>query len=154
LLETTQTTPTKGQQWPLRSTHQARRARQGGRGPSRRESAGEGRPRTGREECTRSRPGAGSSCTHTEKTKSDISEWWNDLGRDWKKQIESIRREVDQDRATHDLKHEQKAAQRADDDAAFAIDYVYAALAEAEYAVLDAYLAHKEADELAQAPSS
>lgn len=91
---------------------------------------------------------------HTEKTKSDISEWWNDLGRDWKKQIESIRREVDQDRATHDLKHAQKAAQRADDDAAFAIDYVYAALAEAEYAVLDAYLAHKEVDELAQAASS
>jgi hypothetical protein len=90
---------------------------------------------------------------HTEKTKSDISEWWNDLGRDWKRQIESIRREVDQDRAAHDLKHAQKAAERADDDAAFAIDYVYAALAEAEYAVLDAYLAHKEADELAQAVS-
>ncbi len=48
----------------------------------------------------------------------------------------------------------EKAAQRADDDAAFAIDYVYAALAEAEYAVLDAYLAHMEADELADAASS
>ena len=91
---------------------------------------------------------------HTEKTKGDISKWWTDLGRDWKKQIDSIRREVDKDRAAHDLKHAQKAAQRADDDAAFAIDYVYAALAEAEYAVLDAYLAHKEADELAQATSS
>ena len=66
---------------------------------------------------------------HTEKTKSDISEWWKDLGRDWKKQIESIRRHVDKDRAAHDLKHAQKAAERADDDAAFAIDYVYAALA-------------------------
>jgi hypothetical protein len=91
---------------------------------------------------------------HTEQTKSDISEWWNQLGRDWKKQTESIRRAVDKDRAAHDLKHAQKAAQRADDDAAFAIDYVYAALAEAEYAVLDAYLAHKEADELAQSTSS
>ncbi len=91
---------------------------------------------------------------HTEKTKNDVSDWWSNLGRDWKKQVKSIRREVDQDRATHDLKHAQKAAQRADDDAAFAIDYVYAALAEAEYAVLDAYLAHMEADELAQAPSS
>jgi len=91
---------------------------------------------------------------HTEKTKNDISEWWTNLGRDWKSQIESIRREVDKDRAAHDLKHAQKVAERADDDAAFAIDYVYAALAEAEYAVLDAYLAHKEADELAQATSS
>ena len=91
---------------------------------------------------------------HTEKTKNDISEWWSDLGREWKKQIASIRREVDKDRASHDLKHAQKAAERADDDAAVAIDYVYAALAEAEYAVLDAYLAHKEADELAQTTSS
>jgi len=91
---------------------------------------------------------------HTEKTKSDISEWWKDLGRDWKNQIESIRRSVDKDRAAHDLKHAQRAAARADDDAAFAIDFVYAALAEAEYAVLDAYLAHMEADELAQAASS
>ena len=36
---------------------------------------------------------------HTEKTKNDISEWWSDLGRDWKTQTASIRREVDQDRA-------------------------------------------------------
>ena len=91
---------------------------------------------------------------HTEKKKNDVSEWWSDLGREWKKQIASIRREVDKDRAAHDLKHAQKAAERADDDAAFAIDYVYAALGEAEYAVLDAYLAHKEADELAQSTSS
>jgi hypothetical protein len=91
---------------------------------------------------------------HTEKTKDNISEWWKDLGREWKNQTESIRRHVDKDRAAHDLKHAQKAAERADDDAAFAIDYVYAALAEAEYAVLDAYLAHAEADELAQAASS
>jgi hypothetical protein len=90
----------------------------------------------------------------TEKTKNDISEWWSDLGREWKKQIASIRREVDKDRAAHDLKHAQKAAERADDDAAFAIDFVYAALGEAEYAVLDAYLAHKQADELAQTTSS
>jgi hypothetical protein len=91
---------------------------------------------------------------HTEKTKNDISEFWSNLGRDWKIEVESIRREVDKQRAVHDLKHAQKAAKRADDDAAFAIDYVYTALAEAEYAVLDAYLAHKEADELAQATSN
>lgn len=87
----------------------------------------------------------------TEKTKGDISDWWDNLGRDWKKQVTSMRRDVEEDRAKHDLKHAQRAAQRADDDAAFAIDYAYAALVEAEYAVLDAYLAHKEADELAQA---
>ena len=36
-------------------------------------------------------------------------------------------------------------------DAAFAIDFAYAALDEAEYAVLDAELAHMEADDLADA---
>jgi hypothetical protein len=90
---------------------------------------------------------------HTEKTKGEISDWWNDLGREWKRQIDSIRREVDKGRAEHDLKHAQHVAERADEDAAFAIDYAYAALVEAEYAVLDAYLAHEEADELAQAKS-
>lgn len=32
---------------------------------------------------------------HADKTKRDISEWWSDLGREWQKQIDSIRREVD-----------------------------------------------------------
>jgi hypothetical protein len=91
---------------------------------------------------------------HTEKVKGEVSAWWEQLGRDWKTQVASIRRAVDRDRADHDLQHAQKVAERADEDAAFAIDYAYAALAEAEYAVLDAYLAHKEADELAEAPSS
>jgi hypothetical protein len=90
----------------------------------------------------------------TDKTKGDLSDLRKNLGREWKKQTALIRRDIDEDRAVHDLAHAQKAAQRADDDAEFAIDYVYAALAEAEYAVLDAYLAHSEADELAEAASS
>jgi hypothetical protein len=40
----------------------------------------------------------------------------------------------------------------AEDDAVFAIDYAYAAIEEAEYAVLDASLARVEADELAAVP--
>jgi len=89
-----------------------------------------------------------------EKTKGEISEWWAKLGRDWRTQTASIRREVDKCRAAHDLEHAQHVADRADDDAAFAIDYAYAALLEAEYAVLDACLAHKEVDELSQASSN
>ena len=42
-------------------------------------------------------------------------------------------------------------ADQADDDAAFAVDYAYAAIEEAEYAVLDSELAHMEADDLADA---
>jgi hypothetical protein len=45
-----------------------------------------------------------------------------------------------------------KAELEADvDDAFYAIDYAYAAIEEAQYAVLDALLAHQRADELAQA---
>ncbi len=39
------------------------------------------------------------------------------------------------------MKAAQRKADQADDDAAFAIDYTYAAIEEAEYAVLDAELA-------------
>jgi hypothetical protein len=48
----------------------------------------------------------------------------------------------------------QRRAENAEDDAAFAIDFAYAALEEAEYAALDASLARMEANELAAAPTS
>jgi hypothetical protein len=89
----------------------------------------------------------------TQNAKGEISARWDEMGREWKRQIASIRREVDKGRAEHDVKHAQHKAERADEDAAIAIDFAYAALEEADYAVLDAYLAHKEADELAQAVS-
>ena len=44
-----------------------------------------------------------------------------------------------------------RAAERAREDASYAVDYAYAAIEEALYAVLDADLAHRRADELAQA---
>jgi hypothetical protein len=46
----------------------------------------------------------------------------------------------------------QEYADQAEADASFAVDYAYAAIDEAEYAVLDAALARKEADEMAAAP--
>jgi hypothetical protein len=47
----------------------------------------------------------------------------------------------------HDLHEAQRRADRAEDDARFAIDFAYSAIGEAEYAVLDASLARMEADE-------
>jgi hypothetical protein len=82
---------------------------------------------------------------------SNVSAWWAKVQQSWNENIASIRRAVDERKAQHDLKSAQRAAEQADEDAAFAIDYAYAALEEAEYAVLDADLAHKEADELAAA---
>jgi hypothetical protein len=59
-----------------------------------------------------------------------------------------VRQGADDRKAAHDLKSRQRAAERADEDAAFAVDYAYAAIGEAQYAVLDADLAHREVDEL------
>ena len=45
----------------------------------------------------------------------------------------------------------QRYAENAEDDATFAVEYAYAAIEEAQYAVLDTALARKKADELAAA---
>jgi hypothetical protein len=82
--------------------------------------------------------------------KGDLSAQWDTVQRSWSEHVDAVRTSIDERRAAHDLKHAQKAADRADDDAAFAIDYASAVIEEAEYAVLDAELAHMEADELAQ----
>jgi hypothetical protein len=73
------------------------------------------------------------------------------MGRSWNEHLAAPRKNIDEKRATHDLKSAQRAERRADDNAS----YAYSAVVEAEYAVLDAVLAHVEADELAAAaPSS
>ena len=78
-----------------------------------------------------------------------VSAWWDGVGRSWNDHVATVRRSIDDRRAAHDLKSAQRAAADADDDASYAVDYAYAAVEEAEYAVLDATLAHLEADELA-----
>jgi hypothetical protein len=83
-----------------------------------------------------------------EENKGQISAWWDSVQRSWHEHIAEIRKKVEDRRASHDLKAAQRAAERADNDAAFAVDYAYAAIEEAEYAVLDADLAHMEADEM------
>ena len=82
-------------------------------------------------------------------SKDHISSWWEDVQRSWNEHLSAVRKDVEQKREAHDLRSAKKQADRADDDAAFAIDYAYAAIIEAEYAVLDAALAHKHLDELA-----
>lgn len=84
-----------------------------------------------------------------EQTKQRVSSWWTTVGRSWNEHIAAMHQSVDDRRAAHDLKSAQRAAVQADDDAGYAVDYAYAAIEEAEYAVLDAALAHQEADELA-----
>ena len=82
-----------------------------------------------------------------EEKKGKLSVWWYDVQRSWDEHIESRR-------AEHDLERAQMNADNAEDDASFAVDYAYGAIEEAEYAVLDAALARKHADELATASTS
>jgi hypothetical protein len=65
--------------------------------------------------------------------------------------VAAVKENIDDRKAEHDVDRANKRAENAEGDAAFAIDYAVAAIEEAEYAVLDAALARKEADELAGA---
>jgi hypothetical protein len=65
--------------------------------------------------------------------------------------VAALKEDMADRRAEHDLDRANMRAENAEADAAFAIDYAVAAIEEAEYAVLDAALARKEADELAGA---
>jgi hypothetical protein len=81
--------------------------------------------------------------------KGKLSAWWESLQRSWNEHVAEIRQNIDEKRGAHDLDVAQRQADSAEEDAAFAIDYAYGAIEEAEYAVLDATLARMEADELA-----
>jgi len=82
-------------------------------------------------------------------TAADVSAWWTDVGRAWDTHITKMRQHIHEQSAKHDLKTAQRDAEDAAAYASYLIDYTYAAVQEAEYAVLDATLARKEADELA-----
>ena len=89
-----------------------------------------------------------------EEKKGKLSVWWYDVQRSWDEHIERIRTDIDSRRAEHDLERAQTNADNAEYDAAFAVDYAYGAIEEAEYAALDATLARMHADELATASTS
>jgi hypothetical protein len=80
---------------------------------------------------------------------AEVSAWWTDLGRSWDEHIAKMRVRIDKKAAEHDLKAAGRAADEASAYASYVIDYTFAAVREAEYAVLDAALAQMEADELA-----
>lgn len=83
--------------------------------------------------------------------KGQMSAQRDSVQRSWNEHLAGVRKSVEERRAKHNLKSAQKAADQADDDAEFAIAFAYAAIEEAEYAVLDDALAHMELDELTNA---
>ena len=84
-----------------------------------------------------------------EANKGQISDWWDGVQKSWNDFIATARQNIDEKRAEHDQNVANRAADNAEDDAAFAIDYAYGAIEEAEYAVLDATLARMDAEALA-----
>ena len=84
-----------------------------------------------------------------ETTKDKASAGWDNVQRSWNDHLAGVRKDFDDRKAAHDLKSAQRAADRAEEDAAWAIDYALAAVEEADSAVLDATLARMEADDLA-----
>jgi hypothetical protein len=94
------------------------------------------------------------SCARPPTPKGRISRWWKGVQASWNEHVATIRQNIDERRSEHDLNAAQRAADNAEDDAAFAVDYAYAAIEEAEYAVLDATLARMNADSLAKGTGS
>jgi hypothetical protein len=67
--------------------------------------------------------------------------------RSWNEQVAQIREDVESKKTELDVHTAQKRAEHTEDDAAFAVEFAYSAVVEAEYAVLDAVLARMDADE-------
>lgn len=85
-----------------------------------------------------------------EKGEEQISDAWKEMQISWNNATATLRQNIQNRKAEHDLHKAQRSADLAEDDAKFAIDFAYSAIGEAEYAVLDATLARKEAEELSQ----
>jgi hypothetical protein len=82
------------------------------------------------------------------------SDWWDNVQKSWNDHIAVIRRNIDEKRAGHDVTAAKRAADIAEADAEFAVNFALGAIDEAEYAVLDATLARMNADSLVSGSDS
>jgi hypothetical protein len=82
-------------------------------------------------------------------SKDKATTGWDNMQRSLNEHHAAFHRKFEDQKAAHDLKAAQRAADSAEEDAAWAIDYAYAAIDEADYAVLQAMLARMDADALA-----
>ena len=83
--------------------------------------------------------------------KTDAAESWDDVQRSWNAHIAKVREDVQRKTAQLNAADSSDRADWAETDASLAIDYAYSAIEEAEYAVLDAILARREAEDAAMA---
>jgi vacuolar-type H+-ATPase subunit I/STV1 len=85
-----------------------------------------------------------------EKSKAGISGRLSDMQRSWNDHISSVREDLEDKRAKHDVHVAQRSADDAEAYASFATDHAYSAVVEAEYAALDAVLARMDADQMSE----
>lgn len=60
-----------------------------------------------------------------EANEGKVSSWWDDTQRSWNQHIAAIREHVEAKKTEHDLDRAERRADVAEDDAAFAIDFVF-----------------------------
>jgi hypothetical protein len=77
------------------------------------------------------------------------SGWWAQVQSDWSKHIATVREDVAAKKKAIDMNDAQFAADLARADAQAAVNFASAAIDESEYAVLNAILAQKDADDIA-----
>lgn len=90
---------------------------------------------------------------NAEEGRDRISNWWADVQRSWDEGVAKMRGDIESRKAEHDVHQAQRRADRAEEEARFAIDFAYSAVAEVEYAILDAVVARMEADDLSEEAS-
>ncbi len=84
-----------------------------------------------------------------EAARGKISDSWNDIQTSWNEHSAQLQKTLETKITETDLARAQRHADHAEADALYAIDFAYSAIAEAEYAVINAQVARKHADELA-----
>jgi hypothetical protein len=76
---------------------------------------------------------------------------WSDVQNSWNAHLAKARKDMAHQKAEFNADNAEDRAAWAEADAELAIDYAYSAIEGAEYAVLDAILARRDADEMAVA---
>ena len=81
------------------------------------------------------------------ESQDEITQWWGQVQDNWKSHIAKIRKKADQAKANMKADQLEMGAEIAEDNAASAVDFAYAAIEEAEYQVLNAAMARTEAED-------
>ena len=78
-----------------------------------------------------------------------VSTWWDEQQQSWNAHLDKMRHGMKEQKAQRKAEGKEFSAEQAEADAYFAIDFAISAIDTAEYAVLDAILERKNADEAA-----